>query len=461
MLSERLSVLIDSIGASNTDIARLADCAPSYISRLRSGERSPKRNTDAMERLAEAVYSYSSEHSVLDVLCRTMDIPEGTEVSVPMIINWLYAESGEYDNTVQDSAEKMRIFVHKLDMLINIAGISNKRLSSELGVDPSYISRIRNGSRNLKRQSKILTDMCNSIGRYIYNHGQIHRLAELAGMSPEGINFDNVGSVAFSWLTDSSSGSEIVSVRRLIDSIANLSPDRFKNVPSFRSVVPPSVIYSEVKSYRGIRGIRNASIRFLGNAVRNGAKELFFYSNQSAEWMMGEFQTLWQSLMAECIKHRISIKIIHHIERDSSEMLSEIENWLPMYTCGLVKSYFCTLSAGDMFGRSIFLAPGSACIESCCVRGFEDSCEYRYITDKENLAELEKEYRRMLEVSKPLVKYESECIKIPPHALTKKIDNVEIGAADSMVIINRRFEPRGSFIFESPRMYGAFRKFLE
>ena len=139
MLSERLSVLIDSIGASNTDIARLADCAPSYISRLRSGERSPKRNTDAMERLAEAVYSYSSEHSVLDVLCRTMDIPEGTEVSVPMIINWLYAESGEYDSTVQDSAEKTRIFVHKLDMLINIAGISNKRLSSELGVDPSFI----------------------------------------------------------------------------------------------------------------------------------------------------------------------------------------------------------------------------------------------------------------------------------------------------------------------------------
>lgn len=460
MLSERLGVLIESVGASNTDISKLAECAPSYISRLRNGERIPKKSTAAMQRLAGAICRFALDNSCQDTLFGTMGMNSAASEkdNASAVLSWMYESSDVPKDSSPDNSEKARIFTNKLEALVNLSGLTNKELSEHLGVDPSYISRIRNGTRTLKRQSKILSKLSYTLGNQIIYIGKKHKLSELTAVPADSISSDTVGTIVTSWLLDCSTGTEIIYIKRILESINKYGPEEIRYSPA-------PVLYGNTNdtrtSYRGIEGLRSAVDRLLKSVIRNGGSEILLYSDQGMSWMLGDFHSKWLSLMTECLKRQVKIRIIHYIERDNLEMLAGINSWMPLYMSGLIDSYYSTLPAGELFGRTLFVAPGIGAVEGCCARGFEKNCEYRYVSEKEPLDMLENEYQYMLTVSRKLVHYSPELKKIPPHAAFRNMDNIEIGAADGIVTVNRVFSPQASFVFDNPRVYEAFRKYLE
>ena len=463
MLSERLSVLIESVGASNTDISKLADCAPSYISRLRSGERVPKMNTSAMRRLATAICTFADNNHCENILRNTMGIDDkqAYKFDTDEVLRWMYESSDIIPDSTADISEKSRVFTNKLDALISLSGTSNKELSDALSVDPSYISRIRKGSRTLKRQSRMLTELGDSLGKKIIDIGKRYRLSELTTVPIDTINDDTVGAIVSSWLLDCSTGTEAVYIKKILESINNCGSYSKASLTGASSFEAMRSANTDVSSYYGINGIRTAFARLVNEAVRNGCKELLLYSDQGISWTIGEFHSTWFGLLKECLAHDIKIRIIHYIQRDNLEMLAGINSWMPLYMSGLIDSYFLTVPVGELFGRLFYIAPGVGCIDSCCARGFEDKSEYRYITDSSRLSDLQSEFEYLLSVSKKLVHYSSQLKNIPPHAMTKTVDNIELGAADGIVIVNRRFPSPASFTFDNQRVYNAFRKYLE
>ena len=460
MLSERLGVLIESVGASNTDISKLAECAPSYISRLRNGERIPKKSTAAMQRLAGAICQFAEDNRCQDTLFGTMGMSraESDKENASAILSWMYESADMPRDNAPDNSEKARIFTNKLEALVNLSGLTNKELSEQLCVDPSYISRIRNGTRTLKRQSKILSELSYALGKQIIRTGKRHKLSELTAVPADSISYDTVGTVVTSWLLDCSTGTEIIYIKKILESLNKYGPEEMRYSPA-------PAVYGGTNdtrtSYRGIEGLRAGVDRLLKSVIRNGGSEILLYSDQGMSWMLGDFHSKWLSLMTECLKRQIKIRIIHFIERDNLEMLAGINSWMPLYMSGLIDSYYSTLPAGELFGRTLFIAPGIGAVEGCCARGFEKNCEYRYITETDQLEMLCSEYQYMLTVPRKLVYYSTEMKKIPPHAAFKNMDNIEIGAADGVVIVNRVFSPQASFTFDNPRVYDAFRKYLE
>ena len=462
MLSERLSVLIESVGASNTDISKLADCAPSYISRLRSGERVPKMNTSAMHRLANAICTFADINHCENILRNTMGIDDkqSNKFNTEEVLRWMYESSDIIPDSAADISEKSRVFTNKLDALISLSGTSNKELSDALSVDPSYISRIRKGSRTLKRQSRMLTELGDSLGKKIIDIGKRYRLSELTTVPIDTINNDTVGAIVSSWLLDCSTGTEAVYIKKILESINNCGS--YSNKMLTGAVSDAELNNDTVKpSYFGIEGMRQAFARLVHDAVRSGCKEIYLYSDQGISWSIGEFHHTWLSLLKECLSHNIKIRIIHYIQRDNLEMLAGINSWMPLYMSGLIDSYFSTIPVGELFGRLFYMAPGVGCIDSCCARGFEDKAEYRYITDSDHLAALQSEFEYMFSISRKLVHYSPALKSIPPHAMSKTVDNVEIGAADGIVIVNRKYPSPASFTFDNQRVYNAFRKYLE
>lgn len=145
-------------------------------------------------------------------------------------------------------------------------------------------------------------------------------------------------------------------------------------------------------------------MRFLADAVQNGG-ELYLYSNQDMAWMVGdsEFRTKWMMLMSACIKTGVKIRVIHNIDRGSSEMLDAIQSWMPLYISGMIEPYVCNLGSDDRFAKTIFIRKNEACIVASVLKGKEDIGYYEYVTDLQRIRIHTAEFETLFANSSPLL----------------------------------------------------------
>ena len=116
-------VLLD---CSSKDLAERSGISPSTLSRYRSGRRTPAYDGASVRKLASGIVCIARERDVQGV---------GTEEEV---IADLLSELNH------SSTE----FSRRLDALMKTLQISNVEMARQVAVDPSYLSRIRNGRRS-------------------------------------------------------------------------------------------------------------------------------------------------------------------------------------------------------------------------------------------------------------------------------------------------------------------------
>lgn len=461
MLSEKISYLLKLLGTGNKQISNYAGCSPTNFSRLKSGSRAPDKNSPTIRKLCDGVYGFAKDTESLSRLRVLTGCIDGSEQELKeALANWLFDEkpvkfSDLYTHDVTDMVGK------KISSLMELTGVSGSKLSRELNIDPSYISRLRSGERILKNNSAIMDMICEKLSLRAIAVGKASELKALMELPEDFSIEEDTPAIVKKWLYAHDKTENITVVKKIIQSIEDY-PDQIQEIPPMNSDdIPEEVLNDDAPDYVGTSGLRKAVMRFLGNAAKNQCRELKLYSDQGLSWLNGEFGYKWHALMNSCLKEGIPIKIIHNIERDSEEMLMAIGKWLPLYMSGVIEPYYCTKKNGDRFKHTLFLAPENACITGCCVAGHEDGAYYTYVTSPERLAFLENEFDDLLSVSRPLVKMKKGTSSPSGESSVYTYSKVQICVCDSYVIVNKLSAPATSFTFSHPMLCRAFKIFVQ
>ena len=404
MLSERVTALFSLLQCTNTDIANFAGCSSANISKLKTGYRTPQPTSPSILRLANGIYGYANYENLLQVLSELCGTTGTTrEVLIPALIAWLY-ETEEVTiprSEVTPKSKRTQVFRRqrfgeKLDQAMTALNLTNGQLASLLNIDASLVSRYRTGiysPHGNDQLSEALSDILLSRAK---KKRQLAEFASLCEMEEANLSTDTV----MAWLYNTTpEEDDAAAAQRLLRSLDDFVPGQ--GLPSAAPELPDVTASSR---YVGTDGLRSAVVRFLSDAAREGG-ELLLYSDEPMDWMSGDraYFALWASLMVQCVKNGVKIKIIHNLDREGGEMVDAIKGWFPLYISGMIEPYVFRKERMPRFHHTIFLRPGRACIRGFFPAGADNDRSYDYISDDEYLKQLKREYDIMLAHASPFL----------------------------------------------------------
>ncbi|MDD6237652.1 MAG: hypothetical protein PUB00_09775, partial [Clostridiales bacterium] len=393
MFTERLNRIMKIIGARSTDISSIIGCDRSAVDRICKGSRIPKNGGKSASRFVFAVYSFADEHGKTGAILNEIGCSASfsAEQIKGEIMRWLY--DGEEPIKAHKEAPAALHghdkFGHRFSAILDLAEFSNVRFGKLLNIDPSYISRFRNGLRTPVSNGKLTEEMCRVLYCRLKDQNRLSDLAGLINISPEDIHNDADWEKAlYSWLFLSEDNTVSSFVVGMVDQIGSFSADIIKPPLPFGTAADKAALSDDQPLYRGMSGLQAAVLRFLGNVTERKEKELYLYSDQNIDWITADraFQQKWMSLMIRCVTSGVKIYIIHNIERNLAEIDEAIRSWLPLYPSGQIESFYLDGQRNANFSTTLFLCPGYACIYGNNVVGTEnESGNYLYETEPERI----------------------------------------------------------------------------
>ncbi len=303
----------------------------------------------------------------------------------------------------------------KLDLLMNLTNTRNTSLSKALAFDPSYISRIRSGSRGIPKNQPFTRPVAAYFAKHLKEEYQLDTISQLipgGGTLPT--DKKELEEFLFRWLeNDNPSKRENEPINQLLSDITVLLDTKNKaaatNLPAFKdienditdtNIVPFSVYY-------GNQGKRESVRRFLSSLLATKKTfRLCLYSDEDMTWLTEkpEFARDWAIMLMQLMKSGSSIQIIHTISRDLSELMEAIRKWIPLYSTGAIEPYYCPRLRDGIYRRSIFVAKGHSALVSTSVENHTEDMANFLIKNPSVVSALEKEYNNYFALCKPLMK---------------------------------------------------------
>lgn len=474
LFQERIKELFDTLNASNQEIARCADCTPSSISRLRSGARKPSPQSPTVDKLVTGVIHYATLHGKMSELDTLIGECASDEQLDTAIRKWLYADEKETDYVIGSDGEistPFPTFGEKLNMIMLLTNLSNIRLSRLVNVDSSYISRFRNGIRTPKSNPELFDRICQTLFEQLDAMEALPELGRMmntsfdAFMNQDGIiNRGELYLHFHAWMGDFSSADH-ATIRHLLGTIDTFSPNLNITIPPLEDIISDDIYEGSDVEYRGITGLQNAVLRFLGHAVREHYEELLLYSDQGMEWLVSDpsFLAKWSALMALSTRQGTRIKIIHNIDRDIMEMIEAVESWLPLYVSGMVESFYSRKNNGNRFRHTIFLCPGKACIAACHPVNMDNQSIYGYFTEPSHLEFFMQSFQCLMDDCAPLVNIHHGVFAENDEEIISResFNNLSLSITQNRVTIIKNNAPNLTLSFTHPLLCNAFQMYVE
>lgn len=290
-----------------------------------------------------------------------------------------------------------RSFSVKLNAALKLTELSNSSASKLFNIDPSYVSRLRNGTRIPKTDSELISGIAKKLGEVMWRKGLAEPASSLMKRYPVPTKKKLFYQAVLEWLTDFDEEEETDAMAMIMDAINEYSLPDLSQQPSAKDIIN-ELHFSNKLEYDGIRGLQEASTRFLVEAYQEKAPQLKLYSDQNISWMAEnpKYHRTWKHLMAACLHQGVKIKIIHYIRRNYAELLNGLLSWLPLYFMGEIESYCRYEPTEPAFSHTIFLHDDHACVEGMTVRGNEKMGRYRYGTTKTDLERCNSSFNLLL-----------------------------------------------------------------
>jgi hypothetical protein len=301
----------------------------------------------------------------------------------------------------------------KLDFLMNLTNTKNVALGKALSFDPSYISRIRSGSRGTPKNQSFSKEVAAYFSRNIKDVYQIEAVSKMIfGADALPIDKDELESSLYKWLEQGPDVSTQAPVVNLISDITNMLDGGSMpggDISFDESAITPASDDKIVPVYAayGNQGKRESVKRFLMTLVmKKKPFKLFLYSDEDMSWLYEspEFSRQWGMLLFQLLKNGSRIQIIHTISRDLVEMMEAIRKWMPLYSTGAIEPYYYPKLRDGVYRRSLFIAQGHSALVSTSVENKTEDMVNLLIRNTEVVSALEKEYSNYFELCRPLMK---------------------------------------------------------
>ena len=292
----------------------------------------------------------------------------------------------------------------KLDLIMNITNTQNNLLGKALSFDASYVSRIRNGKRNIPNNMPFLHSAAEILNQRITKKQQISALEDIicrGNKWPE--DKETACELLYQWLLQEN-GDEKSKVPEALAALSLTATPEFKATRESGKTEGEST--QSTQYFFGNSGKRQAVLQFLSRlAASKEPHTLLLYSDEEFNWMYEDesFAPKWAMLMLEIAKNGGKIKIVHTISRSSGEMLTALQKWIPLYMSGTIESYYYPKLLDRVFRRSLFIAKGDSAITATSIEQNTASALNCLVYDKEAVKGLESEYYNFLSLCKPLM----------------------------------------------------------
>lgn len=291
------------------------------------------------------------------------------------------------------------MFAKKLSILMECLDISNVQLAAEIHLDPSYISKLRNGKRKLPSHPDFLE---NANAFFVEEAKRKNREDVLAQIIQEPWPSHDEEAVMLlnNWLSDQLEQGDLIS--KLLYQFSNTDlPGDVERV-SVRDLLEEP----EMDFYYGREGKRQAVVRFFEDVLSAEEPPLLkLHSEENMLWLFEDkgFAQRWGALFAECLKRGSRVKIIHNLSRDLDELIESLIRWIPVYMTGQILPYYCPRKRDGIFQRTLFIAQDTAAVTSTALAHDPEDMLNVYIDDADAVHALEREFDRYLDICRPLM----------------------------------------------------------
>ena len=381
-------VLNDYIGKLNClakDIESHSGISASTLSRYRSGERIPDRNSDTYKKLCSAIEEIASK-----------------KITYADIDN-AFAACFEIRN-----APDCNILRENFNVLISVLDISVGKLCRHLNYDTSTVFRIRNGTR----QPSDPIGFAKSTSVYIAditfdNKSALSVLSELIETPETDLcDKEKIATAVFEWINcaHDESKNSVVDFLKKIDGF-NLN-EYIKSI-HFDDIKIPSVPFHfpTSKYYYGLTDMMQSELDFLKATVLSPSTEsVILYSDMPMEEMSKDetFPKKWMYGMACMLKKGLHLHQIHNLDRPFNEMMLGLEGWIPMYMTGQITPYYLKESQCAVFHHFLRVS-GAAALSGEAISGHHSDGRYYLTKQKKELSYFRKRGEQLITRAEPLM----------------------------------------------------------
>lgn len=403
-----LNEYLKELNCSSKKLSNESGLSESVISRYKSGERTPVKNSEQLNKLTKALFNIAKDSGKNKY---TLDkIVSDFNSALP---------SDDFDYTT---------FSNNLNTLITSLNINTHEMSKYIVFDASHISRIRYGKAKPSNPVEFSNKICSYILNRYKNPDDINNLMMIIGCKKSDLSNEKIYSTLFNWLT-----SEIVPVKNQISDflhhLDSFNLDDYIKVIKFDELKVPCIPFYKVKTkhYYGIEEMKQGELNFFKGTVLSKSKEdIFMCSDMPMEDMAKDidFGKKWMFAIAMCLKKGHHLNIIHNLDRPFNEMMLGLESWIPIYMTGQISPYYLSNLKNNIYNHLNYVS-AAATLSGECINGFHNKGMYYLTTNKNEIEYYKEKSDLLLKKAKPLMEiYRENNIK-EYHLFLKKEENIE------------------------------------
>ena len=383
---EVLNKYLKELNCSQKMLSESSGLSETVISRYKSGERTPVKNSEQLTKLTTAIFNIS----------KTMSKKQYTLDKI----------ENDFNKVLQNDNFDYTTLSNNLNILITSLKISINEMSKYIVFDSSHISRIRYG----KAKPSNPIEFSNKICTYIFNRynspDDINNLMTIIGCKKNDLSNNNFYNTLFTWLTSES----IQAKNQINDFLYNLDSfnlnDYIKAI-KFDELKVPSVPFYKAKSrhYYGIEEMKEGELNFFKAIVLSKSKEdIFMCSHMPMEDMAEDvnFGKKWMFAIAMCLKKGHHLNIIHNLDRPFNEMMLGLESWIPIYMTGQISPYYLKDSKNSVYSHLDYVS-GNVALTGECIKGYHNKGMYYLTTNKNEIKYYKEKSELILKKAKPLM----------------------------------------------------------
>ena len=383
---EVLNKYLKELNCSQKMLSESSGLSETVISRYKSGERTPVKNSEQLTKLTTAIFNIS----------KTMSKKQYTLDKI----------ENDFNKVLQNDNFDYTTLSNNLNILITSLKISINEMSKYIVFDSSHISRIRYGKAKPSNPIEFSNKICTYIFNRYNNPDDINNLMTIIGCKKNDLSNNNFYNTLFTWLT-----SESIQVKNQInDFLYNLDSfnlnDYIKAI-KFDELKVPSIPFYKAKSrhYYGIEEMKEGELNFFKATVLSKSKEdIFMCSHMPMEDMAEDvsFGKKWMFAIAMCLKKGHHLNIIHNLDRPFNEMMLGLESWIPIYMTGQISPYYLKDSKNSVYNHLDYVS-GNVALTGECIKGYHNKGMYYLTTNKNEIKYYKEKSELILKRAKPLM----------------------------------------------------------
>ena len=384
--NEILNKYLKELNCSSKKLSTESELSQSVISRYRSGERTPAKESEQMNKLTTALFNIAQENGQ-------------KKYTFDKIKN-------DFNATLSNDNFNYATFSSNLNTLITSLDINTNDMAKYIVFDASHISRIRNGKARPSNPMEFSNKICSYIFSRYKDPEDISNLQTIIGCKKSDLSNSKFYNTLSAWLT-----SEATSIKsQTSDFLYNLDTfnlDDYIKVIKFDKLKVPSIPFYKVKTkhYYGLEEMKEGELNFFKATVLSKSKEdIFMCSDMPMEDMAEDvdFGKKWMFAIAMCLKKGHHLNIIHNLDRPFKEMMLGLESWIPIYMTGQISPYYLKDNKNNIYNHFDYVS-GTVALNGECIKGFHNKGMYYLTTNKKEIEYYKEKSDLLLKKASPLM----------------------------------------------------------